>query len=149
MPVAVMALGGAAGFVKYQDGMQRAADRAAADSVQAAKDSTVALLSYTPDTAEQSLTAARDRLIGTFRDSYTTLTRDVVIPGAIQQKISATATVPAASSVSASRSEAKVLLFVNQAIVIDGQAPTQTNSVVEVTLTNVDGRWLISGFEPK
>ena len=34
-----------------------------------------------------------------FRDSYAALTHDVVIPGAIQKQVSATATVPAAASV--------------------------------------------------
>ena len=36
------------------------------ESVQAAKDSTIALLSYKPDTVEQQLTDARDRLTGEF-----------------------------------------------------------------------------------
>ena len=47
------------------------------------------------------LHAARDLLTGDFRDSYTSLTNDVVIPGAKQKQISAVATVPAAASVSA------------------------------------------------
>jgi Mce-associated membrane protein len=107
------------------------------------------MLSYTPDTAEDSLTAARDRLTGTFRDSYAALTREVVIPGAQQQNISATAIVPAAATVSADADHAVALLFINQAIVVDEEAPTQTSSVVQVTLEKIQNRWLISGFDPK
>jgi len=136
-------------YLKYQEATNTAAERASVESVQVAKDSAIAMLSYTPDTADANLTAARDRLTGNFRDSYTSLTHDVVIPGAKEQKISATATVPAAATVSASADHAVALIFVNQAIVIDNGAPSQTNSVVQVTLDKVDNRWLISGFDPK
>lgn len=51
------------------------------DSVNAAKDSTIKMLSYKPDTVEQQLNAARDLLTGEFKDSYTSLINDVVIPG--------------------------------------------------------------------
>ena len=59
------------------------------------------LLSYQPDTVDKDLGAARDRLTGAFKDSYTQLIHDVVIPGAKKQRIAAVATVPAAASVSA------------------------------------------------
>ena len=146
--VALLAALGAA-YLKYQDATDAAAERASVESVQAAKESTIAMLSYTPDTAEASLNAARDRLTGDFRDSYSALTHDVVIPGAKEQKISATATVPAAATVSASADHAVALVFVNQAIVVDNGAPSQTASVVQVTLDKVGNHWLIAGFDPK
>ena len=76
----VLAIG--AGVLRFMDSGVRDSDAARDKSMQAAKDSTVALLSYKPDTVEQQLTAARDRLIGQFRDQYTDLTNNVVIPGA-------------------------------------------------------------------
>lgn len=136
-------------YLKYQDANNAVAQRAGVESVHAAREGAVAMLSYTPDTAEDSLTAARDRLTGTFRDSYAALTHDVVIPGAREQKISATATVPAAATVSAAADHAVALLFINQSIVVDKEAPSQTSSVVQVTLDKVGNRWLISGFDPK
>jgi hypothetical protein len=66
-----------AGFLKWQDSSVHDSDVARIESVQAAKHSTVALLSYRPDSVEKDLAAARDRLIGSFRDSYTSLTNDV------------------------------------------------------------------------
>ena len=120
--------------------------------MQAAKDSTVALLSYKPDTVEQQLTAARDRLTGEFRDQYTDLTNDVVIPGAKQKQISAVANVcPATAcgaSVSANPGHAVVLLFVNQTVTVGTGVPTDTASSVRVTLDKVGDRWLISKFRP-
>lgn len=144
-----MVLAGGAGYLKYVDSTQRASDQAAIASVQAAKDATVAMLSYTPGTAEKDLTAANQRMIGTFRDSYGSLIHDVVIPGAQQQKVSAVASVPAAASVSSTSHHAVALVYVNQAITMGDGTPTQTNSVVEVTLDQKGGQWLISGFEPK
>jgi Mce-associated membrane protein len=149
LPLLVMSMAAAAGYLKYTDGSVRDAQRAAISSVQAATEGTIALLSYAPDTAQTTLTAARDRLTGAFRDSYTSLTNDVVIPGAKEKKISATATVPAASSMSANENHAVVLVFVDQSVIVGNDAPSATNSVVQVTLDKAGNRWLISGFDPK
>lgn len=148
LPGVALVLAMAAGFLKWQDSSVRGADLSRVESVQAARDATVALLSYRPDTVEHDLGAVRDRLTGEFKDSYTSLTRDVVIPGAKQRQISAVATVPAAASVSADLNHAVVLLFVNQTTTVGTSAPTDTASSVRVTLDKIDGRWLISGFDP-
>jgi len=148
LPALALILAMAAGFVKWQDSSVRDAAVARAESVQAAKDGTVALLSYKPGTVDQQLGAARDLLTGDFRDSYTSLTHDVVIPGAKQKQISAVATVPAAASVSADPNHAVVLVFVNQTVILGTSAPTDTASSVRVTLDKVGGRWLISSFDP-
>lgn len=137
-----------AGYLKWQDSTARESQTARIESVAAAKESTIALLSYKADTVEKDLGAARDRLTGTFKDSYTQLTHDVVIPGAKEKHISATASVPAAASVSATPRHAVAVLFVNQTTVVDNDAPTDTASSVRVSLDKVDGRWLISEFDP-
>ena len=93
-----------------------------------AKDSTIRLLSYKPDTVEQDLSSARELLTGDFRDSYTQLTNDVVIPGAKQKQIAAIANVPAVASVSADPGHAVVLVFVNQTVTVGDSAPTSTAS---------------------
>jgi Mce-associated membrane protein len=98
---------------------------------------------------QTKLTAARDLLTRSFRDSYTSLVNDVVIPGAQQKKISAAATVPAEASMSASADHAVVLVFVNQTVVIGEDAPSATSSAVQGTLDKAGNRWLISGFDPK
>jgi Mce-associated membrane protein len=148
MPAVAMMLAAAAGFLKWQDSSVRGSGTARIESVQAATDSTIKILSYRPDTVDRDLGAARDRLTGTFRDAYTSLTNEVVIPGSKQKQISAVAAVPAAASVSATRNHAVVLVFVNQTVIVGNDAPSSTASSVRVTLDKQGDRWLISGFDP-
>jgi Mce-associated membrane protein len=148
LPALALVIAVAAGFLKWQDGWVRGSRVAGIESVAVAKDSTIALLSYQPDTVDKELKAARDRLTGSFKDSYTQLIQDVVIPGAKKQHISAVATVPAAASVSATPKHAVALLYVDQTVVVGNDAPTDTSSIVRVTLDRTAGRWLISAFDP-
>jgi Mce-associated membrane protein len=148
LPGLALLLAVAGGFLKWQDSSARAAQLARIESVAAAKDSTIALLSYKSDTVEKDLEAAKNRMTGAFKESYSQLINDVVIPGAKKGHISTTATVPAAASVSANANHAVTLLFVNQTAVVDKDPPTDTVSSVRVTLDKIDGRWLISGFDP-
>jgi Mce-associated membrane protein len=148
LPGLVLVVALAAASLKWEDASMRAAETARVESTRAAKDSTIALLSYRPDTVDKDLGAARERLTGSFRDSYTKLTHDVVIPGAKQRKISTVVDVPAGASISADANHAVVLVFVNQTTTIGTDAPTATASSVRVTLDKIDGRWLISDFTP-
>jgi Mce-associated membrane protein len=148
LPILALLIALGVGYLKWRDFSARSAQTARIESIAAAKDSTVALLSYKPDTVEKDLEAARNRLTGTFRDSYTQLIHDVVIPGAKQKQISTTATVPAAASVSADSAHAVVLVFVNQTAVVGTDPPSDTASSVRVTMDKVGGRWLIAGFDP-
>ena len=148
LPVLVLLLAGAAVFAKWQGTSARMAEIASIESVAAAKDSTVLLLSYQPDSVEKDLNAARNRLTGKFKDAYTQLIHDVVIPGATKERIAAIATVPAAASVSATAQHAVVLAFIDQTVTIGTDAPTETSSTVRVTLDKSADRWLISSFDP-
>jgi Mce-associated membrane protein len=148
LPAIALVLAMAAGYLKWTASSGRESDTARIESVQAATNGTIKLLSYHPDTVERDLGSARDLLSGSFRDSYSSLTNDVVIPGAKQKQISAVATVPGATSMSASRSHAVVLVFVNQTVIVGKDAPSSTTSAVKVTLDKSDGRWLISDFTP-
>jgi Mce-associated membrane protein len=148
LPAVALLLALGAGYLKWMDNSVRDAQVARDEAMQAAKDSTVAMLSYKPDTVEKQLGDARSLLTGDFRESYTSLTNDVVIPGAKQKQISAVATVPAAASVSAEPNHAVVLVFVNQTVIVGQDAPTDTASSVRVTLEKIDGHWLISKFDP-
>jgi Mce-associated membrane protein len=148
LPALALVLALAAGFLKYVDNSVRNSDDARIESMQAAKDSTIALLSYQPDSVEKQLNDARNLLTGGFQESYTQLINDVVIPGAKQKQISAVATVPASASVSADPNRAVVLVFVNQTVVVGADAPTDTASSVRVTLEKHGDKWLISEFQP-
>jgi len=148
LPALAMVIAGGAGYLKWLQATASETQTARIESVQAATDGTAKILSYSPDSVDRDLDAARDRLTGTFRDSYTQLTHDVVIPGSKQKKIQAMATVPAATSVSASPSRAVVMVFVNQSITVGNDPPSSTASTVRVTLDKRDNHWLISDFTP-
>ena len=148
LPGLALLLAVGAAYLKDQVGLASESKIARIESVAAAKESTIALLSYKPETAEKDLGAGRDRTTGTFKESYTQLTRDVVIPGAKQKHISAVANVPAAASVSATPNHAVALVFIDQTVVLGTDQPAGTASSVRVTLDKIGGRWLISGFDP-
>lgn len=148
LPGLVLILALAAGYVRWQEASARASQEAAAQSVRAATDATIAMLSYRPDTVDTATAAAADQLTGSFRDEYTQLIKNVVAPGAKQQHISTVVQVPAAASVTADTNHAVVLLFVDQATTVGNDPPTNTASSVRVTLDKVGGRWFVSQFDP-
>jgi Mce-associated membrane protein len=148
LPVVALILALGVGYLKWLDGKERESLIAAQESVAAASESTIAILSYKPETVDQELKAAADRLTAGFRQQYTQLVTDVVAPGAKQQHITAVATIPAAASVVATGKQAVVLVFVDQTTTVGSDPPTQSTSSVRVTLDKVDGRWLISEFDP-
>jgi Mce-associated membrane protein len=147
LPALVLLLAVAAGLLKWKDSSVRNTDLARSQSVVAARDSTVALLSFRFETVDRDVAAARERLTGEFRDTYTKRTQEELIPNAKERHVSATAIVPAAASESATHNHAVVLLFVNQTIRIGDSAPADAASSVRVTLDKVGERWLVSGFD--
>lgn len=148
LPALTLMLVAGTAYLKWRADSAEISQTTATQSTKAAIDGTIAMLSYRPDTIEKDLPAVGDRLTGKFRDQYTQLVNDVVIPGAKQKNISAVAKVPAAASVSATGDHAVVLVFVDQTVTVGNDAPTDTASSVRVTLDKVDKRWLISEFDP-
>ncbi|MGV0836051.1 hypothetical protein [Mycolicibacterium thermoresistibile] len=150
LPTLIVVLVVAAALLIWRQHTLTTTETVAVESVEAAKEATIAMLSYEPETVEEQLVAVRERLTGDFKTSYTQLTDAVVIPGAKERQISAVATVPSAASVSAGPDEAVVLLFVDQTVTVGvgEEMPSSTKSSVRVTLENTDGQWLVSEFEP-
>jgi Mce-associated membrane protein len=149
LPALALVLALAAGYFRWVVGSADDLALARTESVRVASEDAAALLSYKADSADRDLNnAARDRLTGDFKDAYINLIRQVVIPGAKEKHISAVAKVNAAASVSASANHAVVLLYVDQTVTIGDGAPTDTQPVVRVALDKVDGRWLVSHFDP-
>ncbi len=147
LPALVMLLAVAAGLLKWKDSSVRNTDLARSQSVVAARDSAVALLSFRFDTVDRDVAAARERLTGEFRDIYAQRTHEELIPNAKERHVSATAIVPGGASESAAHNHAVVLLFVNQTIKIGDAAPANATSSVRVTLDKIGERWLVSGFD--
>jgi Mce-associated membrane protein len=147
LPALALLLAIAAGLLKWKDASVRNTDLARTESVTAARDSTIALLSFRFDTVDRDVAAARQRLTGKFRDTYTQRTQEELIPNAKEQRVSATAVVPGVASESATHNHAVVLVFVNQTIKIGDSAPADAVSSVRVTLDKIGASWLVSDFD--
>lgn len=148
LPAVAVLLAVGTGVAKWLTVSHSSAAAARAESLQAAREATVAMLSYKAATVDSDLNAARSKLTAPFLNEYTKLINTQVIPGAKEKQISAAAQVPALASVSADPSHAVALVFIDQTIAAAGQAPATTASSIRVTLDKVDGRWLVSGFDP-
>ena len=122
---------------------------AAKSAVAAATEGTVAVLSYSPDTLDHDISAAKSHLTGDFLKYYDEFTKAVVVPAAKQKSIKANAVVLRAAVSELRPDSATLLLFVNQSTQSkERPQPSFTNSSVSVTLTKADGAWLISAFTP-
>ena len=125
-------------------------DNAVAQSaVNAARDGTVALLSYKPDTLNQDFAAAKSHLTGDFLNYYDQFTKQVVTPAAQTKAVATTAQVVGAAASELHPNSAVVLVFVNQVTTSKERPdPAMASSSVLVSLTKVHGDWLITKFDP-
>lgn len=148
LPAVALVLALGAGYLKWSAGAADDLAQARAESVQAARDDAVILLTYHADSVDKDLAAAGERLTGEFKDAYGELTRQVVVPGAKEKHISSVAKANAAALISGTANHAVALVYVDQTVTIGAGAPTDTQPVVRVTLDKVNGRWLVSRFDP-
>ena len=115
----------------------------------AAREGTVALLSYAPETLDKDLATAKSHLTGEFLKYYSDFTDKIVAPAAKQKGVKTEATVARAAVSEMQPDHAVVLVFVNQVTTSkDRPDPALATSSVLVTMVNQDGRWLISEFNP-
>ncbi len=135
-------------FTEYRPDIQT--DPAAAQTVvTAAREGTVALLSYKPQTLDQDFATAKSHLTGDFLNYYEKFTREIVTPAAKEKAVTTTAQVVGAAVSELHPDSAVVLVFVNQATTSkDRPDPSMSASTVLVSLTKANGRWLITNFEP-
>ncbi len=146
----VAAVGVAIGvyFVAYRPD-QQADDAAAHRAIQAASDGAVAVLSYSSDHLNRDFDNAKSHLTGDFLNYFKKFTDDVVAPTAQQGQLTAVAKVIRAAISELHSDSAVVLVFVDQTTTSPQKKdPEKTQSAVQVTLTKVDGTWLIAKFDP-
>jgi Mce-associated membrane protein len=147
----LLAAGGLAGwlyFAQFRPDTQTD-DAVAQSAVNAARDGTVALLSYKPDTLNQDFAAAKSHLTGDFLNYYDQFTKQVVTPAAQTKAVATTAQVVGAAASELHPNSAVVLIFVNQVTTSKERPdPAMAASSVLVSLTKVHGAWLITKFDP-
>lgn len=136
-------------FVQYRPDQQtdRTQQQAAKD---AATEGAVAVLSYSPDTLDQDIANAKSHLTGEFLSYYSDFTHKVMASAARDQQIKTTANVVRAAVQDMKPNSAVVLVFVDKYSASKAQpAPAPNPATVLVTLSKVNGSWLISKFEPQ
>jgi Mce-associated membrane protein len=147
LPGLALLLAMSAGLLKWKDSSIRDLDAARSQSVSAARDSAVAVLTFRFDTMDRDVAAAREWLTGKFLTTYTQQTQEERIPSAKQHHLVATANVSGAAPESVTPNRAVVLLFVDQTVKIGDTPPVASEYDVRVTLDKVGERWLVSEFD--
>ncbi len=135
-------------FERYQPKQQTDPSVARA-VVRAASDGTVALLSYSPDSLDKDFATAKSHLSGDFLSYYSQFTEQIVAPAAKQKSLKTTAHVMGAAVSELHPDSAVVLVYVDQTTTSkDRPDPSMAASSVLVSMTRVNGDWLITKFDP-
>ncbi|MFJ1458497.1 h domain protein [Nocardia wallacei] len=144
--VAAVVVGGFTGFRFWSDNQS---EQARTQSVDAARRTVQAMFSYDFHSVDTELPKVGDSLTPEFRKDYLKLVTDVIAKGAKEKELTVQANTQAGGVVSADRSHAVVLLYLNQ-ITTSKDAPqgTVTPSRVRVTLDKEDGHWLVGQVNP-
>jgi Mce-associated membrane protein len=151
LAAALVASAGLTGWLFfYQYRPDKETDSAAAKiALEAAKNGTVALLSYSPDSLDKDFASAKTHLTGDFLSYYTQFTEQIVTPAAKQKSVKTTASVVRAAVSEIHPESAIVLVFVNQTTTSkENPDGAFAASSVKVGMKKIDGAWLISTFDP-
>lgn len=118
-------------------------------AVAAASSATATLLTYAPETIDADLASARELMTGEFATYYGGFTAEVVAPAAREKGVKAEAAVIDSALMELHPDRAKVLVFLKQQTASrERPEAAVTASSVAVTVTKVDGKWLVSAFDP-
>jgi Mce-associated membrane protein len=124
-------------------------DAAASVALDAAKNGTVALLSYSPESLDKDFAAAKSHLTGDFLSYYTQFTEQIVTPAAKQKSVKTAASVVRAAVSELHPDSAVVLAFINQSTTSkENPDGSFAASAVKVGLKKINDTWLISSFDP-
>jgi Mce-associated membrane protein len=151
MAVLLVASAGFAAWVYFAQYRPDQQTNAAVSStvVKAASDGAVAMLSYAPETMDKDFATAKSHLTGDFLNYYTKFTNDVVTRAVKEKSVKTQATVAKAAVSDLHPDSALVLAFINQTTVSkENPDGSFAQSAVKITMTKVDGNWLISAFDP-
>jgi Mce-associated membrane protein len=151
LAVALVASAGVAAWLYFKQYRPDQEMNAAASVValDAAKNGTTSLLSYSPEKLDKDFANAKSHLTGDFLSYYTQFTEQVVTPAAKQKSVKTSASVVRAAVSEMRPDSAVVLVFVNQ-VTTSKENPEGAfaASAVKVGLKKISDAWLISSFDP-
>jgi Mce-associated membrane protein len=148
MVIATIAVAAGLYFFQYRPA-QRIDDAATHQAVQAASDGAAAVVSYSFDHLDRDIARAKSLSTGEFLSYYSKFSQDFIAPAARKGQLTATAKILRAAISEFHPDSAVVLVFMNQTTASkEKPEPLTTASSVVVTLTKVNGSWLISKLDP-
>lgn len=151
MAAVVLASAGAAGSVYWwiYRPDQLTGSAAQDQALDAARQATEALLSYSPETIDKNVADAKSRLTGEFLARYSNFVDTVVVPAAKERGVKTEANVAKLAVSEMRPGSARVLAFVNQVTTSrDRPTPALATSSVLMTLVRDGDHWLVSQFDP-
>lgn len=117
-------------------------------AVEQARSAAEVVLSYSHETLDEDFAAALDLATGDFAEEYRRTSEEAVRPVATETRAVVEADVVSAGVVSSSPDRVVVLLFVNQTTTSTRlDAPRTDQNRVRMTMSRVDGRWLVSAVD--
>lgn len=125
-------------------------DDAAAPIRQAAAIAVTDLMNFSPDDDAADRARVAERLTGALAADYLTRGPDVVFPAATTSRVVMSAVVLDVGVTERTDSRARVLVFVDQSIALQGApgAAERIGVARWATMTAEDGRWLLARLEP-
>lgn len=106
-------------------------------------------MSYSYEHLNRDFNNAKSHLTGDFLTYYSKFAEEVVAPTAQKGQLTASAKVIRAAVSELHPNSATVLVFIDQTTAsVKKKDPEKTQSSILVTMTKVDGSWLISKFDP-
>ena len=151
LAAALVASAGVAAWLYFEQYRpdQQTNTAAATVALDAAKNGTIALLSYSPESLDKDFAAAKSHLTGDFLSYYTQFTEQIVTPAAKQKSVKTTAAVVRAAVSELHPDSAAVLVFINQNTVSkENPNGSFAASTVKVGLKKINDTWLIGSFDP-
>ncbi|MCM6772922.1 h domain protein [Nocardia sp. CDC159] len=140
---------GSAWYLYHSYRADTQAEQARTDSVAAARRTVEGMFTYDFHSVDTELPKIANNLAPGFRDDYLKLINQAIVPGAKEKQLTVQATAQAAGIVSAQRSHAVVLVYLNQVTTSkDSPQGTVTPSRVRVSLDRRDGQWLVAQVTP-
>lgn len=147
MVVATTGFGAGYFYFVYRPDLQTD-DAAARQAITAASDGAVVLLSYTPDTLNRDFTNAKSRVTEDYLAYYQRFADQIVGPASQAGRVATKASVVKAAVSELHPNSAVVLVFLKQKTTSkDRPDPVVTSSSVQITLTKVNGSWLIDKLD--
>jgi Mce-associated membrane protein len=151
LAAALVASAGVAAWLYFEQYRPDQETNAAASAValDAAKNGSVALLSYSPESLDKDFANAKAHLTGDFLSYYTQFTEQIVTPAAKQKSVKTSAAVVRAAVSELHPDSAVVLVFINQTTTSkENPDGSFAASAVKVGLKKINDTWLISSFDP-